>query len=408
METLGLPGLNVVRRSALELLPVELIVIIAMMLDLVDFQNLRLSSKSIAQTVRRLLALEEFVGLPFRPDAQRLADLSREPLLASRIRSVNFSFARMNHDSVKTRKIYQWGPDDARTRRLSRLWKYYLATQVSSADNPHVDIGILSTAFRRLVNLDTICLSWSQCPWKDEEIRKWFDDEASVMVARDEPLNVQSAILGLLTKHKMPLKSLTIDPLKYQGQLLPSIHDPQCHISFGSITQLRLGLVVEGRDQKKLEEFIMLMPLLRELRLHSFLGRWIPPDHRLLPNAPLKFLEHIDLAHISLDLDDLDSFLESRSTLKHVSLKSMQGEGFSKLSWEQFFKSMSQRRSLDRVNICGNFFKLDEQQQAKFTTISDRLNPRRDLSFRVNGAKLEKYILEGGECPPITWAQYRR
>ncbi|KAH7149997.1 hypothetical protein B0J13DRAFT_620338 [Dactylonectria estremocensis] len=214
METLGLPGPNAYRRFVLELLPVELIVFIATMLD---FQNLRLSSKYIAGAVRRLLSLEEFVGLPVRPDAQRLSHLSREPFLAGRIRSVNFSFARMNYEYVKSRKIFRWRQDYDRTRPLVQLWECYLASEASSADNPHVDLDILEAAFWRLVNLDTVCLSWSKSPWKNKEIRGWFDDEASVMVAQHEPFNVQSTILDLLTKRKKPLKSPTNRPSEVQA-----------------------------------------------------------------------------------------------------------------------------------------------------------------------------------------------
>lgn len=408
-----MPCANIPRRSAIALLPPELIVAIASLLSSPDLKNFRLCSRFIAGALRQLLALKEFVGFPFRQDAQRLADLSQQPQLVSRIRSVKFYFARMDHDEIKRESVYAWGTGYDQFGNLVDQWDEYFNNQASGEGNPHLDLDLVEPALERLINLESVYLTWTECPWKIEEVKRWFNDETSVDLAGEELFNTQRAVLDFLKKRNVPLKRLAIDPIEYRRLPLPSILDDQAKTSFGSIKHVLLGLDGKGApEDDKLENFISLMPLLCELQLHGFRTEWAPEDGRFLPNTHLQYLESIDLLEIAFNLDHFASFLVSHSsTIKRVQLRSMRGvapkRGVvpNRFTWELVFELMNQQlRCLSDVHISGLFgqsrWPLGDNQ---FTWICGDDTRGHQLKYGVDGFEIEKYIMEGGECPQIPW-----
>ncbi|KAH7017402.1 hypothetical protein EDB80DRAFT_284087 [Ilyonectria destructans] len=412
-HTPRMPSANIPRFSVIALLPHELIVAIASLLSSPDLKSFRLCSKFIAGASRQLLALKEFVGFPFRQDAQRLADLSQQPQLVSRIRSVKFYFARMDHDEIKRESVYDWGTEYHQFKHLVDQWDDYFNNQSSGEGNPHLDLDLVEPALERLINLESVYLTWTECPWKIEEVKGWFNDETSVDLAGDELFNVQRAVLDVLKKRNVPLKRLAIDPIEYRRLPLPSILDGQAKTSFGSIKQVLLGLDGKGApEDDKLENFISLMPLLRELQLHGFRKPWTPEGGRFLPNTHLQHLESLDLLEIAFNLDHFASFLVSHSaTVKRVQLRSMRGVASkrgvvpSKFTWELVFELMNQQlKCLNDVHISGLFgqscWPFSDDQ---YTWISGDGIRGHHLRYGVEGSEIEKYIMEGGECPRLPW-----
>ncbi|KAK7431438.1 hypothetical protein QQZ08_001928 [Neonectria magnoliae] len=311
----------------------------------------------------------------------------------------------MDHDQIKRESAYDWGRQHHELLPLVEQWDNYFATQPSGEDNPHLALDLVEPALWQLSNLESVCLTWTECPWTIEEPKGWFDDEISVDLAGEELLNVQRAVLNVLRRHKVPLKSLTIEPLKLQMLTLPSILDDLVESSFGPLTQLRLG--VEGNElagENRLENFILLMPLLRELQIHAFRNSWRPLDGQFLPNTHLGHLESLDLFDALLCLDGFASFLVSHcTTLKHVALRSMTGlvdsSRHSSMTWELIFALMNERlEKLETVDVIGFFSQKDECNRVKFTWIILRGNGL-NLENYVESSKVERYVLEGGQCP---------
>ncbi|KPM38907.1 hypothetical protein AK830_g7680 [Neonectria ditissima] len=333
------------------------------------------------------------------------------PECATRIKAVKFYLARMDHDLIRQESAFHWGRHHDELLPLAEQWDRYFATQPSGEDNPHLALDVVEPALRRLINLESVCLTWTECPWTTlEDVGRWFDDELSVDLAGEEPRNLQRVVFDVLRSYKVPLKSLTMQPLVLQMASSLSAQDDLADTSFGTLTQLRLE--VEGNESagnNQLENFILLMPLLRELQIHAFRESWRPVDARFLPNSHLDHLESLDLYDAHLCLDGLASFFVShRSTLRHISLRSMRGlVNFGRppsMTWELLFELMNQRlENLETVHIAGFFSQKDERKCMKTTWIVLRGNSLK-LEHHVESSKVERYIMEGGQCPRLNWA----
>ncbi|KAH7248792.1 uncharacterized protein BKA55DRAFT_570015 [Fusarium redolens] len=387
-------------------LPYELINNIAIFLPREDFKNFRLSCQTIVGCTKPLLALPHFDGVPWRKDGKRLHHLSLIPNCARRIRSIKFNMARLVEGEVEYATSRIINADE-----LHRAWGPYLETQDVFLDPIELPLDLVVPAIMRLPNLDTVCLTWTQCPWQDyRAIDDVFSEEESMELAGDEMLESQQAILDALLRRNVPLKSLTIEPIMHPDLVLSSKLDEKVSTVFGSVTQLHLHLKYDVISFKpdRLDYFISLMPNIRDLKVHNTPVEFEASDVGFYITKRLPHLEKIDLSclHISF-VHFARLIIEHGPTLKEVDLQSIYGwcDPFSstEIDWDFIFKLMKEKLEvLDTVRINGRFSDNVGWYQIFFRNDV----PAVDTIVRVMGEKsgrLEKYILEGGEYPQPLW-----
>ncbi|KAF5254753.1 hypothetical protein FANTH_492 [Fusarium anthophilum] len=387
-------------------LPYELISNIAGFLPRQDFKNFRLSCQTIAECSKLLLALPNFDGVPWRKDGERLHHLSLVPGCAGRIHAVKFNMARLVEEEVEYATSRIINAND-----LHRAWGPYLETQDVFLDPIELPLDLVVPAIMRLPNLDSVCLTWTQCPWKDcRAIDDVFDTEESIELAGNEILESQQAILDALLRCNISLKSLTIEPVMHSYLKLPSTPDPRVSTVFGSVTQLHLHLkldVISFRPDR-LDYFISLMPNIRDLKVHSTPVQFEASDIDFYIKNRLPHLEKIDLSCLQINfVHFVRLIIEHRSTLKEVNLQSIYGwcDPFSStdIDWDFIFKLMKEKlEMLETVRINGRFSDNVGWHQVFFCNDL----PAVDTIVRIMGEKsdrLERYILEGGEYPQPLW-----
>ncbi|KAL4722798.1 hypothetical protein ACLX1H_010036 [Fusarium chlamydosporum] len=393
----------------LDQLPVELIEQIAAHLPRDDFTNFRLCSRLIAECTKPLLALAHFNGLPWRTDAKRLFDLSLEPSCARRIRSIKFNMGRM--DEVPIDYVMNMDIDSSlNAEDMYKKWGPYLETRGLVED---IDIHLeqLIPALRRLPNLDTVSLTWAECPWKGHrDIEDMFSPRDSVEAADDETYKAQQGVLEALLERNTPMKSLTIEPFKHTHVNIPPGLEANIPIVLGSVTQLHVQLDYEVPYfwPKRLDTFLSFLPNLRDLRAHA----WVPddpaPDIDFFITKRLEHLERLDLSCLKFNFVNFANLIKNHaSTLKVVKLQSLCGwcDPFNaaELDWDMMFQLMSNRlQVLEEVEINGKFsdnvgwhqlFWREDMQWAKDVI----------RNYGEMAGPLEKYILEGGEYPRPRW-----
>ncbi|KAF5665025.1 hypothetical protein FCIRC_10673 [Fusarium circinatum] len=387
-------------------LPYELISNIAGFLPRQDFKNFRLSCQTIAECSKPLLALPNFDGVPWRKDGERLHHLSLVPGCAGRIHAVKFNMARLVEEEVEYATSRIINAND-----LHRAWGPYLETQDVFLDPIELPLDLVVPAIMRLPNLDSVCLTWTQCPWKDcRAIDDVFDTEESMELAGNEILESQQAILDALLRCNISLKSLTIEPVMHPYLKLPSTPDPRVSTVFGSVTQLHLHLkfdVISFRPDR-LDYFISLMPNVRDLKVHSTPVQFEASDIDFYIKNRLPHLEKIDLSCLQINfVHFVRLIIEHCSTLKEVNLQSIYGwcDPFSStdIDWDFIFKLMKEKlEMLETVRINGRFSDNVGWHQVFFRNDL----PAVDTIVRIMGEKsdrLERYILEGGEYPQPLW-----
>ncbi|KAF4339153.1 hypothetical protein FBEOM_6973 [Fusarium beomiforme] len=387
-------------------LPYELINNIAIFLPRKDFESLRLSSKIIAACTEPLLALAHFDGVPWRKDGRRLHDLSLIPSCARRIRSVKFNMARLVEEEVEYATSRIINADE-----LHRTWGPYLETQDVFLGTIELPLDLVVPAIMRLPNLDTVYLTWTQCPWQDcREIDDVFSAEESMELAGDEMRESQQAILDVLLRRNVPLKSLTIQPIIHLDLTLPSAPNENVSTVFSSVTQLHLNLKYNVRQFKpdRLGHFISLMPNIQDLKVHATPIEFGARDIDFYIIKKLPHLEKIDLSCLHIGFVNFAGLItEHGPTLKEVHLQSIYGwcDPFTptEIDWDTIFKLMRVKLEvLETVQISGRF----SDNVGWFQIFFRNDVPKVDKFVRIMGEKserLEKYLLEGGEYPQPVW-----
>ncbi|RGP73058.1 hypothetical protein FSPOR_2434 [Fusarium sporotrichioides] len=388
----------------LEQLPVELLDKTAASLALEDFKNFRLSSPLIAECTRSQLALAHFNGVPWRTDGQRLHNLSLIPSCARRIRSVKFNVARMDEDKVEEILVD--------TIDLQDRWYPYLETQYEFDGEIELPLDLVIPALKRLPNLDTVFLTWTECPWKGyRDIEDAFIAETSIELAKDEIYNTQQAVLEALLQRNTPMKSLTIQPFMHTDVNIPPGLEANIPIVLGSVTQLHVEMnySVPYLWPKRFDSFISFLPSLRDLRVHTHPAENPAPDLDFFITKRLEHLEKLDLSCLHFNFVNFANLIKNHGpTLKVVKLQTLSGwcDPFNaaELDWDMMFRLMRDRlESLQEIEINGRFsdnvgwhqlFWHEDTQwsRALVRTMGEMSQP------------LGKYILEGGEYPQPRWS----
>ncbi|KAI6759209.1 hypothetical protein HG530_009889 [Fusarium avenaceum] len=387
-------------------LPYELVNNIAAFLTRQDFINFRLSSRIVSACTTPLLALTCFDGVPWRTDGKRLHELSHIPSCARRIRSVKFNMARMVEEEVEYATSRFINADE-----LNRRWGSYLMTQDVFLGPIELPLDLVIPALKRLPNLNTICLTWTHCPWDDHfDISDVFDREKSLEMASNEIYDTQDAVLEALLQRNTPMKSLTIEPFLHTELTIPSGLKANVSTVLGSVTQLHLEVQYEIVlfEPKRLDDWISLMPNLRDLRVHSCPVNNPAPDIDFFITKRLKNLEKLDLSCLQFNFVNFSRLIANHaSTLKEVRLESLWGwcDPFSaeEIDWDMMFQLMNKKLEvLEKVRINGTFSDNVGWHQLFF---------HGDLIWaealaRIMGEisePLETFILKGGEYPRPRW-----
>lgn len=391
----------------LEQLPVELMDKIAASLTLEDFKNFRLSSPRIAECTKPQLALAHFDGVPWRTDGQRLHNLSLEPSCARRIRSVKFNMARMDEEEVE--EVVQETINDM---DLQARWYPYLETQYEFNGEIELPLDLVIPALKRLPNLDTISLTWTECPWKGHrDIEDVFDPETSLELAEDEIYNTQQSVLGALLERNTPMKSLTIKPFMHTDVNIPPGLEANIPTVLGSVTQLHVEMNygVPHLWPKRFDTFISFLPSLRDLCVRTHLVENPAPDLDFFITKRLEHLETLKLSCLHFNFVNFANLIKNHGpTLKVVKLQSLMGwcDPFNpaELDWDMMFRLMRDRLEvLQEIEISGKFsdnvgwHQLFWREDMQWATELIR-------NWGEMSQPLEKYILEGGEYPRPRWS----
>ncbi|KAF4970105.1 hypothetical protein FZEAL_10113 [Fusarium zealandicum] len=382
-------------RAGFQQLPCELVNLIANSLSRPDLENFRLVSKAIAEYTVPQLALSHFNGLPWRQDGKRLHDLSLIPACARRIRSIKFNMTRMNEDYIE-------GAYMEADEEFLNTWGPYFETQGTALGPVHLPLDLVVPALMRLPNLDSVSLTWVEILWGDYgENTTAFAHADSVTLAGDEIFEVQQSIIEALRIRNMPLKSLTLEPLIHQKLTMPSTLDDWAINVFGSVE--RLHLVLDRNVEfmpDRFEHFVSLMPNLRKLRMDSYLMS----DADLPLQMHFRHLEQLEVRFLKVHIGHFAAFLlRHAQSLKQISLRTMHGVDDPStplsLNWKRVFKHMSDDLDkLEVVRLSGRFI-TDTGEHMSYYRVDDLKSNQVYLPGPKDSAVVEKYIIEGGECP---------
>jgi hypothetical protein len=326
-------------------LPVELVHAVAQYLALEDFASFRLTCSLIALSTRNLLAREDFVGLLWRPDAERLYELSRIPECARRVRAVTFNFARLNeykafHDSFSHHYIIE---PELRSEMLRDKWENYLRTQRQRKTVGEFRLDLVKAALRCLPCLEELTLTWTRCPWeRGSEAWRLFSADVSIRMAKGEVFNIQDAILRELHDANLTLHTLRLEPIPLRGpngEMHPGSEAARASNqaivnrlpSFELLSGLRrLSLVLDRKSEScmeaGLEAVLCQATSLRELRLEYLPWVRAHAHTAFLQRIHLPNLQALEIDGPEVRLKDLASFLvRHRRTLKGLGLAGVTG-----------------------------------------------------------------------------------
>lgn len=406
---------EVADRAAIELLPVELIGHIANLLPLDDFGHLRLASRSLARANLTHLALPEFKGLPWRKDARRLSRLSKIPQCARRIRSISFNLARLDEEAalINSFSLQQSLFPNGRPENVQADWIRYFEKERAGKKTPPLRLKLVLPAISRLPNLDSVALSWTECPWEIREIDQIFDPESSADLAKTELIKTTQAVLETLRERDVPLKRLTLEPLPLRKLRMPPSLDTRTQNVFGSLRHLGLVLYYEGDAYyrvDRLEHFLSYMPRLKSLRIHMHPAESKPDHFPFLPNTTLTELEELDLTCLDVGLLSFEKFLGRHArTLKRLDLMSLHGLssnlGTEERNWDMVFHYMHDKlKWLEGISLGGRFSCWERGSNMFYKGDEPgMMSIYEDLPWAMESRLMEDYILEGGGYPQPSW-----
>ncbi|KAM0344204.1 hypothetical protein ACHAPU_007730 [Fusarium lateritium] len=314
--------------------------------------------------------------------------------------------ARMAEDEVEYATSRIINADE-----LNRRWGPYLMTQDIFPGPIELPLDLVIPALKRLPNLDTVCLTWIECPWEDYfDIADVFDRERSLEMAGDEIYDTQDAVLEALLQRNTPIKSLTIEPFLHTYLTIPRGLDANVPTVLGSVTQLHLVVQYElvSFEPKSLDYWISLMPNIRDLRVHAWPVEEPAEDIDFFITKRIRNLEKLDLSCLQFNFINFSNLITKHaSTLREIRLETLWGwcDPFSadELDWDMMFQLMHGKlKVLEKVRINGTFSDNVGWHQLFF---------HGDLVWaealaRIMGEvsePLERFIMKGGDYPRPRW-----
>jgi hypothetical protein len=297
---------------------------------------------------------------------------------------------------------------------LEAKWGPYLETQDLVLEEIELPLDLVIPALKRLPNLDTVYLTWTECPsaWKEHrDIEDAVIPETSIELAEDEIYNAQQSVLEALLQRSTPMKSLTIQPFMHTDVNIPPGLEANIPTVLGSVAQLHLEMNYNVRHfwPKRLDTFISFLPSLRDLQVHAIPADTPAPDLDFFITKRLEHLEKLDLSCLHFNFVNFANLIKNHgSTLKVVKLQSLYGwcDPFNaaELDWDMMFQVMRNRlQVLQEIKINGRFsdnvgwHQMFWRKEMRWAT--DLIRNWGEMS-----GPLEKYILEGGEYPQPRWS----
>ncbi|KAH7328170.1 hypothetical protein B0I35DRAFT_403584 [Stachybotrys elegans] len=339
--------------TSLASFPAETLLSIAAYLGIEEYRNFRLTCHTLANASRPLLSLRSFEGLPYRDDANRLDELSRMPSCASRIREVSFNMSCVD-DYTALHHLYSrlwWMEAEERTERMERERRIYSELRPRFPMSWSFPDTLIQPMLGRLFNLTSLSLTWVSCPWKPGEgLSPYFSAKTSIQSNMDAVLSKQQAFIDALDSLELPLESLTIE-----GMVLRSISlGTPGGSGIKSLAKLRRFRVVikagigAPYPYDKLEELVLMMPLLEDLRVEVVPTPWRLEDIReFLPRAALRNLHTFLLAgHGVSEVPAVSNFvLRHAPTLKRLELSAFDN------SWSSAWPAISDKFDLESFRL---------------------------------------------------------
>lgn len=270
--------------SRLESLPQELVESVAEHLVLDDLRHLRLTCRTLAMTTQPLLAQPVFQGHLWRDDIRRLYELSRLTPCASRIRSVDLNFSRLDeyravHDSFSF--FYMMEPE-IRSDILRDEWAAYFSAKRCAdslvASGTVIAPPLAVKALAALPGLTSLRLTWRDCPWPGPEMDRVFQADESAGMVSEREVEIQRLVLRWLWTSDAPLRVLEMDAL-----CVPHGDISNLVRSGGPVGQAVKGLRVlrirsgsktdEGENDRIRSALALMVESMEELEVYELEGR---------------------------------------------------------------------------------------------------------------------------------------
>ncbi|CAM1511405.1 Fc.00g089180.m01.CDS01 [Cosmosporella sp. VM-42] len=366
---------------------------------ILDFNNNRQTCLAVADATSK-------------KDAERLENLSQDPKFASRVRSVRFNLGHLCFKQVERLALSFLVENELHPSYDSAMqakhWECLRTDLEAGKATPILNIKAFQQALNRLPHLDSLHLTWIECPWEDKshETGELFDPVASIQLAGKEVTKMQQWVLEALENFDICISRLVLEPLVVSDLAIPSSLDAKAMMSFERITELGLTILhtEEPFQQDKLEYFLSLMPNLADLRIHALPGDQTPSDLEFLPRTYLPYLQKLDLQGLPLRLDSFAAFLHDHcKTITELRLGSLNGqspsENPSTADWDMIFRLIQQEcTELRHVSING-IFKQEGNVSLAFYHPNDPISVLDDGLWTMSAEAMEKYLLQGGAYP---------
>ncbi|KAL2691667.1 hypothetical protein Neosp_002056 [[Neocosmospora] mangrovei] len=354
------------------------------------------------------LVASHFDGVAWRDDALRLHELSKISSSASHIRSVKFNLTRVYPD------MFQEALDNIKDpQKRAETNSLYRSSQGEATEPVAFPRKLVAAALKNLPNLESVTLTWVECPWKKHmAVDCPSFEEESLARAGNEVFKTQQVIIEALRERNLPLKNLTLEPFMPQCVLALSSFDPAVSTVFGSINRLTLKLdySVSVFKPNYLNYFLSLMPNIRHLSIHA----WSVKDEAFgidfCTKTRLRHLESIDLSCLKVKYGTLAKFFsEHGSTIKRVNLDNLflwcEQSGKWNLGWDDMLLDMRDSLTvLQKINLSGTFTNDAGQKQVFLRRNGPGVRTRglRQFSSRGEFDPLESCMvanLESVACP---------
>ncbi|CAK7212534.1 hypothetical protein SBRCBS47491_001498 [Sporothrix bragantina] len=189
----------------MDTLPVELLRLILDYCDPASVRGLRLLTPTLADLGYDYLLRPDFCALPWRDDVARLRAIASHDRLRSSISSVTFNFTEIDAENARQVSHSNTSRDTSEHKdaALTKAWRRFAEfEQRRQAISPlHAqDPADLAAAFRPLVNLRDVAVTFRQAPYDIDELKEAMAAPSSLKMNHEaavKRLNVLMAALQL-------------------------------------------------------------------------------------------------------------------------------------------------------------------------------------------------------------------
>ncbi|CAK7206450.1 hypothetical protein SEUCBS139899_009245 [Sporothrix eucalyptigena] len=187
----------------MDTLPVELLRLILDHCDLASVRSLRLLTPTLANVGYEYLLPPDFCALPWRDDVARLRAIASHDRLRSSIESVTFNFTEIDPENARQASHFHAHrhPPEHRDAVLTKAWRRFAEfEQRRQAISPlHAqDPADLAAAFRPLINLRDVAVTFRQVPYDIEELQNAMSAPSSMKMNHEAAIKRLNVLLAAL------------------------------------------------------------------------------------------------------------------------------------------------------------------------------------------------------------------